>query len=109
VEDELLVAFHVQDTVEAAGFHVDGPYVSVSEAILALEKQLPACAILDVQLTDGEVYPVANALRDAGVPVIFHSGHADAFALQSQYPEALICGKPCSPSELKETITALIV
>ncbi len=35
-----------------------------------------ACAILDVRLRDGEWFPAAERLREAGVPLIFHSGHA---------------------------------
>lgn len=108
VEDELLVAFDVQDIIEAAGFAVDGPYVSVEEAIDAFSRQLPACAVLDVQLKDGEVYPAADLLQQAGVPIIFHSGHADAATLRCRYPDAAVCGKPCSPSMLSATISDLL-
>ena len=76
VEDELFVALDLQDTIENAGFSVDGPYISVASAMSALGSVLPDCAILDVRLADGEVYPVAEALAAAGIPFIFHSGHA---------------------------------
>lgn len=108
VEDELLVAFDVQDIIEAAGFAVDGPYVSVAEAVAAVNAHLPACAILDVQLSDGEVFPAADLLHAAGVPMIFHSGHADALSLRDRYPHAMVCGKPCSPSKLQATISELM-
>jgi FixJ family two-component response regulator len=108
VEDELLVAFDVQDIIEAAGFAVDGPYVSVAEALEAVDRQLPACAVLDVQLQDGEVYPAADLLQQAGIPLVFHSGHADAHILRTRYPSAAVCGKPCSPTKLKATIADLL-
>lgn len=108
VEDELLVAFDVQDIIEGAGFSVDGPYVSVAETIEAVERGLPSCAVLDVQLQDGEVFPAADLLQQAGVPLVFHSGHADADLLRSRYPSAAVCGKPCSPSKLKATISDLL-
>lgn len=108
VEDELLVAFDVQDMIEAAGFSVDGPYVSVDEAIAGLGRHLPDCAVLDVQLQDGEVFPVADLLHAAGVPFVFHSGHADAQSLRDRYPRAAVCGKPCSPTRLQATIIDLI-
>ncbi|WP_311271192.1 response regulator [Sphingobium sp. WCS2017Hpa-17] len=104
VEDELFVALDLQDTIEGAGFSVDGPYISVSSALTAVGSALPDCAILDVQLADGEVYPVAEALVAAGVPVIFHSGHADPSLLVERFPEAVVCGKPCSPSRLRDTL-----
>jgi DNA-binding response OmpR family regulator len=108
VEDELFVAMDVQDIIEGAGFDVDGPYVSVREAVAAVHSHLPTAAILDVQLKDGEVFPAADLLRDAGVPIIFHSGHADALALRDRYPSAAVCSKPCSPSALVAAITEAV-
>jgi len=104
VEDELFVALDLQDTIENAGFSVDGPYISVASAMSALGSVLPDCAILDVRLADGEVYPVAEALAAAGIPFIFHSGHADASMLVERFPSAVVCGKPCSPAQLRDTL-----
>lgn len=104
VEDELFVALDLQDTIEEAGFSVDGPYISVASALSALGGALPNCAILDVQLADGEVYPVAEVLVTAGVPFIFHSGHADASMLVERFPSAIVCSKPCSPAQLRDTL-----
>ncbi|WP_010545262.1 response regulator [Sphingomonas elodea] len=104
IEDELFVALDVQDVVEEAGFAVDGPYVSVAEALEAVAARLPGCAILDVRLIDGEVFPAADVLRDAGVPIIFHSGHADAMSLRGRYPHAVVCSKPCSPRALRAAV-----
>ncbi|MGK3893868.1 hypothetical protein, partial [Enterococcus faecium] len=81
----------VQMTVEDAGLEVEGPYTSLAEAEAALARLDPhrlLCAILDVRLRDGEVFPAADRLKAAGVPIIFHSGHADQQALQSRYPGA---------------------
>lgn len=104
VEDELFVALAVGDTAEEVGLTVDGPYSTVSEALKALEKARPDCAVLDVRLRDGEVYQVADTLHQMGVPIIFHSGHADEGELLAKYPRAVICGKPCSPSLLKREL-----
>ena len=108
VEDELLVAFDVQDILEEAGCQVEGPFTTVNAALRALEAARPDCAVLDVRLADGEVFPLANALQQAGIPIIFHSGHADESALGSRYPGAAICGKPCSPSHLRDQIARVL-
>jgi hypothetical protein len=50
------------------------------------------------------VFPAADVLRDAGVPLIFHSGHADENQLKTRYPEAQVYSKPCSPSRLREAL-----
>lgn len=103
VEDELFIALDLQDTIERAGFGVDGPYASVADATDAItqagERGFVA-ALLDVSLSDGVVFPVADRLQAAGVPLIFHSGHADGADLHRRYPAARICPKPSSPSEL---------
>ena len=110
VEDEFFVALDLQTIIEDGGYAVDGPYVSVEEVVAHLDHHQPelACAILDVRLRDGEVFPAAERLHDAGVPLIFHSGHADEQALQSRYPGSRVCGKPCSPSMLRRTLSLVM-
>ncbi|GAB0116296.1 response regulator [Acidisoma sp. 7E03] len=111
VEDELFVALDVQTTVEDNGFVVDGPYATLRETMEALSAEghpRPACAILDVRLRDGEVYPAADRLRDAGIPIIFHSGHADQGSLKQRYPGAAVCGKPCSPAALRTQLVSML-
>ncbi|MGR6328555.1 response regulator [Sphingomonas sp. XXL09] len=110
VEDELFVALDVQMTIEEAGLSVEGPYTSLAEAEAALSTLDPhalLCAVLDVRLRDGEVFPAADRLKAAGVPIIFHSGHADQQALERRYPGALVCGKPCSPGTLRSSIQSI--
>ncbi len=108
VEDEFFVALDIQDMVEELGLQFDGPYATVTEALEVLEDRLPDCAILDVQLKDGEVYPAADRLMARNVPIIFHSGHADATHLTERYPGAAVCGKPCSPGSLRDAIRRAI-
>lgn len=104
VEDELFVALDIQDIVEAIGCDVDGPYQTVVEAMTAVERQQPDCAVLDVRLLDGEVFPAADRLRDDGVPLVFHSGHVDERDLKGRYPDALLCPKPAAPVDLRRVI-----
>ena len=104
VEDELFIALDLEDIVTSLGYKVCGPYARIEDASRALDKALPRAAVLDVQLLDGEVFPVAIRLRDAGVPIIFHSGHADAPMLHREFPDALVCSKPCSPAVLESAL-----
>ncbi|WP_375249587.1 response regulator [Sphingomonas sp.] len=110
VEDELFVALDVQMTVEEAGLAVAGPYATLEEALRALDGEAApfACAILDVRLRDGEVFPAADRLSAAGIPIIFHSGHADPQGLEARYPGSLVCSKPCSPGTLLASIEQVV-
>ncbi|AKM09335.1 response regulator [Croceicoccus naphthovorans] len=104
VEDEMIIAFDMADQLASAGFDVDGPYPSNSKALSALENGKPDVAILDVQLTDGDVYPVADRLREMSIPIVFHSGHADPAELSRDYPRAVVCTKPCPAGRLEEAV-----
>ncbi|MES2493134.1 MAG: response regulator [Pseudomonadota bacterium] len=99
MEDEFIVALDLSDTTHELGFEVEGPYATLSEGKRAVCKNRPDAAILDVQLADGEVYPLADMLMQLGVPIIFHSGHADPSSLLRRYPTSRNASKPCS-SEL---------
>jgi DNA-binding NtrC family response regulator len=100
VEDEFIIALDLSETVRDLGFRVEGPFADKENAFIAIDRQMPDCAILDVKTADGDVYPLADALADAGVPIIFHSGHIAPDDIADRYPEARTCSKPCPPDQL---------
>lgn len=106
VEDELFIALDLQETIEEAGFHVVGPCATVVEAEAAIDTHAGrfAAAVLDVRLADGTVFPAADRLHAAGVPLLFHSGHADDAALRLRYPSATVCPKPSAPDALADAL-----
>ena len=99
-EDEMIVAFDLCDTVEEAGFQVEGPHAGISSAMLAFQKEKPDLAILDVSLDDGNVFPLAKKLAAEDVPIIFHSGRTSAEEIRAHFPNATIRSKPCPPHDL---------
>ena len=100
VEDEFIIALDLSETVRDLGFRVEGPFADKENAFIAIDRHMPDCAILDVKTADGDVYPLADALADAGVPIIFHSGHIAPDDIADRYPEARTCSKPCPPDQL---------
>ncbi|MEW4447428.1 response regulator [Qipengyuania sp. JC766] len=99
-EDEAIIAMDLCMTVEEAGCRVEGPHRDVSSAMLALQIAKPDLAILDVQLSDGKVYPLARKLMEENVPVIFHSGEVSSDEMRAMFPDAIACEKPCPPNEI---------
>lgn len=95
VEDEIFVAMAMEDALMSAGAEVIGPVMSVASGleILDRDEQIDG-AILDINLGNELVYPLAEALRDRGVPIIFHTALDDRKTIQASFPDAEICVKP---------------
>lgn len=100
VEDEFIIALDLSETVEDLGYALEGPFADQRSALRAIEADMPDAAILDVYTSDGEVFPLADALAEAGVPLIFHSGHVTPEEVTARYPSAWACTKPCPPDRL---------
>lgn len=103
-EDEMIVGYDLCDTVAEAGYIVEGPYDDLSSAMLAYQKTKPDVAILDVQLGDGIVYPLAQQMMDENVPVIFHSGRLTPEEVAERFPNAQALAKPCPPAAVIESV-----
>lgn len=95
VEDEYLIAMDLALGLGDLGAEIVGPAGSVREALELLEDAGNTLdgAVLDVNLRDERVYPVADALRARGVPFVFASGY-DAALMPPEYADVPRCGKP---------------
>jgi CheY-like chemotaxis protein len=94
VEDEFLLAQDLLEELLDCDAEVMGPVASVAEALAILESSPPPyMAILDIKLSDGMVYPVADALRRLGVPFIFASGYDRSF-IPEAYANVTLAQKP---------------
>ena len=104
VEDEFIIALDLSETVQDLGYELEGPFEDNKNALEAIEDELPDAAILDVFTADGEVYPLADKLAAAGVPIVFHSGHVPPEEVKQRYPDAWACAKPCPPNQLIDVL-----
>lgn len=94
VEDEYMLAEDLRCELEGAGAAVLGPVPSVADALALLARGPPPdAAILDVNLGGEMVFPVAEALRERGVPFVFATGY-DAWSLPPAYAQVPRCEKP---------------
>ena len=101
VEDETLVAQNIREMLlEAEGIPV-GPVASVSEA-RQLIKEGPGldAALLDVNLSDGLVTPVLEALSARGVPTVVYTGSLVPDDVRQRHPELIALSKPVLPARL---------
>ncbi len=75
VEDEALLAMMLEDVFSDAGAHVVGPAATVEQAIALIASQVIDVALLDVCLRDQRSDPVAETLRERGVPYVLATGY----------------------------------
>ena len=107
-EDEPVIAFDLCDTVEEAGYEVEGPYSGLSSAMLASRTDKPDLAILDITLDDGEVFPLAKQLEADNVPIIFHSGRLTREQVEQHFPRATTLAKPCPPADMLSAVNDVL-
>jgi CheY-like chemotaxis protein len=108
VEDEPFIALELKASIEDAGGKVVGPVGSVQAALELLDTDTVAAAVLDVQLSDGNVTPVAAALAALGIPMVFQSGVNLPPDLQSQCPDVVYYKKPVSAQLLLKKLAELV-
>jgi DNA-binding LytR/AlgR family response regulator len=101
VEDEYLIAADLTASLESLGVEVIGPAASVEEALSYIENNYGRLdgAVLDINLRNERVYPVADALTALGVPFVFTTGY-DAAAVPAAYARAPRCEKPIDETQL---------
>lgn len=99
VEDEYFLAVEVADAVRKAGGTALGPVPDVEGAMAILAQAHVDAAILDIRLGEETSFPVAQALRAKGVPVIFVTAYDDWF-LPSDLDDVPVYRKPTDPENV---------
>lgn len=106
VEDEMLIAIHVEEILDSLGCVVLGPVSKLEVAVrMAREEQIDA-AILDVTIRGGHVFPVAEVLLERDIPFVFASGYG-GWALPAPFRGKPQLQKPFTSDELAEALHAL--
>jgi DNA-binding response OmpR family regulator len=90
VEDEFLIAMDLKLMLEDRGWRVIGPVATVLGALRLLEDELPSVALLDVNLGNELVTPVAEALKARDVPFAV----ASAYGEPEQFGGEVLAGAP---------------
>jgi DNA-binding NarL/FixJ family response regulator len=79
VEDQVLIAIHLQDLVEEAGHRVSAIAHDTSAAITAAARERPAFAIMDLRLANGSngLDAAQQLYEQFGVRCLFISANID--------------------------------
>lgn len=108
VEDDYVIASDLASWLEDQGAEVLGPVPSVADAIALLEaNSVPDAAVLDINLGDEQVFPVADVLQAANVPFVFLSGY-DVKLIPAHYGDVPRCTKPLDRSRLLRALAETV-
>lgn len=77
VDDEFLVAHHLQSVLEENGGTVVGPVGSIDDALKVVGSQPMDGALLDANLNGVSSAPIADALVAAKVPFVVVTGYGN--------------------------------
>jgi len=108
VEDEPLIALDLTAQVVARAGRVIGPLPTVTETLAVLEDVDVDGAILDANLVDRDVTPVALLLARQGVPFVLHSAIGIPVELRRELPSLPVVPKPADPSIVIARLLALM-
>lgn len=108
VEDELIIADNICDTLEDLGYAVTEPAINYTEAIAIIEGEKPDIAILDIQLSGRKSgIDIAKKINeDYNFPFIFLTSNADKYTVDEAKevaPPAFLV-KPFSKDDLYSAI-----
>lgn len=103
VEDEYFLADETRRKLLTLNARVIGPAATVARALAFIEMENVDAAILEIQLGDELVFPVAERLDELDIPFVFATSH-DRRVLPERFSGFTLCEKP---TELEKIARAL--
>lgn len=98
VEDEALIAVMVEDMLAELGSVVVGPAAAINDALALVQTEAIDAAVLDVNVRGERIDPVAHALFERGIPVLFATGYSEIPIASLQ--QADVINKPYTQEKL---------
>ena len=108
VEDEFIIALHIQAIVESLGCLVSGPVSSAGAAIELLRVDALDAALLDVNLQGTTVLPVAQECRLRNIPLILITAYGQLPLDDRLLNDAIRIRKPFSRGDIVTALSSVI-
>jgi CheY-like chemotaxis protein len=103
VEDDALIAMHLEELLTALGHEVVAQAARIDMALELACKADIDFAVLDINIAGMKSFPVADILHQRGVPFAFATGYG-AEGLMDGYRDFPALQKPYGQEDLERTI-----
>ncbi|MDO6414923.1 hypothetical protein Q4F19_11070 [Sphingomonas sp. BIUV-7] len=100
VEDDEILSANLTAAIEDRGCAVVGPVASVTDALALLQRTEVSAAVLDANLLDRDVSPVALQLIELAIPFVIHTGFGLPDELAAVFPHVSVIMKPTDPDDV---------
>ncbi|GJD57780.1 putative transcriptional regulatory protein pdtaR [Methylobacterium dankookense] len=107
VEDEAAISMLLEDMLLDFGCDVVGPAARLATALEMAGTETFDIAILDVNVAGEPIYPVAEAIAQRDLPLVFSTGYGGA-GIREPFRDRPVVQKPFSQSDLKRTLIGAI-
>jgi CheY-like chemotaxis protein len=108
VEDEYFLADDIVRALTSLGARIVGPYGDLEEATEIVHRDVAIdAAIVDVNLRDEMVFPLARILRSRQVPLVFTTGY-DQSTIEPEFQDVKLWAKPLDIKAMARELTSMI-
>jgi CheY-like chemotaxis protein len=104
VEDDLLIALDVEDTMIGFGAKTVRTAATVARALEMITDRAPDFALLDVGLIREKSFAIAERLAALKIPFVFVTGYGANGAFPPTFADKPILSKPCSTEALRAVL-----
>ncbi|WLA44347.1 response regulator [Bradyrhizobium elkanii] len=109
VEDEYFLADDMRSALRALGADIAGPAADIADALRILhDGGVIDGAVLDVNIRQQMIYPVARELQARGVPIVFTSGY-DKIVLGTEFADVPLWEKPFDHRTMAQGLAGMIL
>jgi DNA-binding response OmpR family regulator len=105
VEDEAMISMLLEDMVLECGGELVGPVARFDDALALAHQAEFGVAVLDLNLNGTLSYPIAEVIRERGIPVIFATGYG-AGGLLDRFRDCPTLQKPFSQQDFADAVAA---
>lgn len=106
-EDEFHVLWLIEDMLAELGCAIADSASSVGAALDKAATTEAQIAVLDVNLDGKAVFPVAQILRERGIPIVFSTGYG-IDGIEAEWKTWPVIQKPFAIERLESVLTHLV-